>query len=213
MKTTFWLLDVNYEAKNSIPEIWLWGIDDSGKRVLIIDRNFVDYFYAVVDEGVNAAKVVEEIRKEQNPFIVKLQVDERRFFGKPVKAIKVYCKDPDVMQKYAKALRKLEGVKDCLEDDIRYSMRYLIDNNVVPCGWHEIEATEEKNISGIQVDKVYAAKSYPKLLEKTEAPQLKILGLSTICYSREGSPKPDRNPVITISVATNRSEKKHFVTD
>lgn len=213
MKITFWLLDVNYEVKNNIPEVWLWGIEDSGKRVLIIDRNFLAYFYAVVEESADPAKVIEEIRKEQNPFIVKLEVVERKFFGKPVKAIKVYCKDPDVIPKYAKAFRKLEGVKDCLEDDIRYSMRYLIDNNVVPCGWHEIEVTEETNTRGVQVDKVYTAKSYPKLLEKAEAPQLKILGFSTICYSKEGSPKPDRNPVIIISVATNRGEKKQFLAD
>jgi DNA polymerase I len=92
-------------------------------------------------------------------------------------------------------------------------MRYLIDNNVVPCGWHEIEVTEQSNTSNVQVEKVYSAKSRPKLLEKAESPELKILGFSTICYSREGSPKPDRNPVIMISVATNRGEKKQFVTD
>ncbi len=144
---------------------------------------------------------------------MKLEVVERKFFGKPVKAIKVYCKDPDFIPKYAKAFRKLEGVKDCLEDDIRYSMRYLIDNNVVPCGWHEIEAAEETNTRGVQVDKVYTAKTHPKLLEKAEAPQLKILGFSAIYYSREGSPKPDRNPVIIISVATNRGEEKQFLAD
>jgi len=92
-------------------------------------------------------------------------------------------------------------------------MRYLIDNNVVPCGWHKIEAAEETDNRGVQVDKVYLAKTYPKLVENAEAPQLKILGFSTICYSREGSPKPDRNPVVIISVATNRGEQKQFLAD
>jgi len=213
MKFVFWLLDVNYEVKNNMPEIWLWGIDASGKRVLIVDRNFLAYFYVVVEEGVNPAKVVEEIGEGQYSFVAKLEVVERKFFGKPVKAVKVYCKNPDAISKYAKSFRKFEGVKDCLEDDIRYSMRYLIDNNVVPCGWHEIEVTEETNTADIQVDKVYMAKSFPKLFEKAEAPQLKILGFSTICYSREGSPKPERNPVIIISAATNRGEEKQFWTD
>jgi len=213
MMVTFWLLDVNYEVKDNTPEVWIWGIDDSGKRVLIIDRNFLGYFYAVADEGVDSAKVAEEIGKGQYPSIVKLEVVERKFFGKPVKALKVYCRDPDAIPKYAKAFRKLEGVKDCLEDDIRYSMRYLIDNNVVSCGWHEIEVAEEANTSGVQVEKVYTAKSYPKLIEKAEVPQLRILGFSTIRYSREGSPKPDRNPVIIISVATNRGEQKQFLAD
>jgi len=213
MKVNFWLLDVNYEVKNNTPEVWLWGVDSSGKRLLIIDRNFLAYFYAVVEEGTDPAKVVEEIGKAQHPFIVKLEVVERKFFGKPLKAVRVYCKDPDAVPKYAKAFRKLEGIKDCLEDDIRYSMRYLIDNNVVPCGWHEIEATEEASTIGLQIDKVYVAKSFPKLLEETEVPQLKILGFSAICYSREGSPKPDRNPVVIISVATNRGEEKQFLAD
>ena len=211
MKTSFWLLDLNHEIKDHMPEIWLWGIDTAGKRVLIIDRNFLGYFYAVMEDSADPIKVVEGIERERYPFVVKLEVVDRRFFGKPVKVVKVYCKDPDVVSKYANALRKLEGIKDCLEDDIRFSMRYLIDNNVVPCEWHEIEAVEETNTAGVQVDKVYTAKSVPKLLEKAEAPKLRILSFSTICYSKEGSPKPDRNPVVMISVATNRGEEKLFL--
>jgi len=213
MKVVFWLLDVNYEVKEGTPEMWLWGIDNSGRRVLIIDRNFIDYFYTFVEESFDPGKVVEEIGKGHYSSIVNLEVVERKFFGKSVKTLKVYCRDPQVISKYAKAFRKLEGVKDCLEDDIRYSMRYLIDNNVVPCGWHEIEVAEETTTVGVQVDKVYLAKSLPKVLEKTEVPQLKILGFSIICYSREGSPKPDRNPVIIISVAANSSEEKQFLVD
>ena len=213
MKITFWLLDVNYEVKNHMPEIWLWGVDDSGNRVLVVDRNFLAYFYVVIEENAEPAAVIKEIEKTKQPYIAKLEVVERKFFGKPVKAVKVYVKDPELISKYVRAFRKLEGVKECLEDDIRYSMRYLIDNNVVPCGWHEIEVAEEPNTLGIRVDKVYAAKSFPQHIEKTEVPQLRILGFSTICYSREGSPKPDRNPVIIISAATNSGEEKQFVAD
>ncbi|MEM3760418.1 MAG: 3'-5' exonuclease, partial [Candidatus Bathyarchaeia archaeon] len=123
MKTRLWLLDVNYEVKNDVPEIWLWGIDESGKRILVIDRNFLDYFYIVVEEGANADEVVKEIGKAHYPLVERLEVVERKFFGKPIKAVKVYCKNPDDIIKYAKVFRKLEGVKDCFEDDIRSSMR------------------------------------------------------------------------------------------
>lgn len=211
MNLMFWLLDVNYEVKDGKPEIWLWGISDFGERVLIIDRNFVAYFYAVIEEDADSAKIVKEIDTEKYPSIVKFEIVQRKFFGKPVKAIKVHCENPDVIPKYAKTFRSFEGIKDCFEDDIRYSMRYLIDNNVVPCGWHKIDATEETNIKNVQVDKIYKATSYPTLLEKADVPQLKILGFSTICYSREGSPKPDRNPVIIISTATNHGEEKQFL--
>jgi len=213
VKVTFWLLDVNYEVRNDVPEVWIWGIDSNAKRVLIVDRDFLAYFYAVIEDGTDPAKVVGQIGETHDSSIVKLEVVDRKLFGKPVKAVKVYCKNPDVVSKCANELRKLEGVKDCLEDDIRYSMQYLIDNDVVPCGWHTVEADEKENMKGVQVDKTYSARSSPKLLNKTEVPLLRVLSFSTIWYSKEGSPKPTRNPVILISVMTNDGKEKQFVAD
>jgi len=213
MVVTFWLLDVNSEVKADKPEIWLWGIDKAGKRVLVVDRGFLPYFYAVIEEKADPEKVVEEIESKQFSSISRLDVVDRRFFGKPVKVVKVVCKCTDAVKELAEALRELEGVRDCLEDDIRFTMRYLIDNNIVPCSWHEIEAIEEINSPDAQVDTIYAAKSPPKLLEDTAVPKLRILGFSTIYYSKEGSPKPDRNPVVIVSTATNFSEEKQFFAD
>ncbi|MEM3628570.1 MAG: DNA polymerase domain-containing protein [Candidatus Bathyarchaeia archaeon] len=213
MRITFWLLDVNYEVRGHEPEIWLWGIDNAGDRVLVIDRNFLMYFYAVVEDGFDPAKLAAEImsRKVEYPFIVRVEAAEKRFFGKSVKALKIYCQDPDLVAKYARALRKLDGVKDCFEDDIRYSMRYLIDNGVVPCGWHEVEVNEDVEKRNVKVDRVYVAKSPPRFVEKTDIPNFRILGFSIICYSREGTPKPERNPVVIISTVTNNGEERQFL--
>ncbi|MCJ7423049.1 DNA polymerase II [Candidatus Bathyarchaeota archaeon] len=210
VKIAFWLLDVNHQIRENVPEIWLWGVDDSGKRVLVIDREFHMYFWAIIEENATPERVAEEIERLQNPTITKLEIAERRFFGKPVKAVKIYCKNPDEVSKCARSIRETEGVKDCLEDDIRYTMRYIIDNDVVTCGWHEVEAIEEPLYNGVQVDKIYIAGSSLKPVERSTIPRLRSLGFSIICYSREGSPKPDRNPVILISVATNSGEEKQF---
>jgi len=213
MRIVFWLLDVNAEVRNEVPEVWLWGIDEKGERVLVVDRSYLAYFYAVIEEGFDPSNVVEEIKsaKAEYPFVVKTEVVERKFFGKPVKAVKVYCGNPDVTAKYASSFRRFEGIKDCLEDDIRYTMHYLIDNNVVPCGWHEVEVTEEKHGHDVQVDKIFIAESSPRFIEKAEAPALRILAFSTVYYSKEGSPKPERNPVIVISAVSNMGEEKQFV--
>jgi DNA polymerase I len=212
MKVTFWLLDLNYEVKDGKPEIWLWGIDDTAKRVLVIDRNFLAYFYAVIADGFDPSKVAEEIGAQKLASVVKIEIDKRKFFGKPVDVVKVSCGNPDLLSKHAGAVRKLEGVKDCLEDDIRYSMRYLVDNNIAPCQWHETEATEQPNKEKIRIDKIYTAKSTPRPIQKSETPPLRILSFSTTYYSREGSPKPDKNPIIIISTATNSGQEKQFST-
>jgi DNA polymerase I len=90
-------------------------------------------------------------------------------------------------------------------------MRYLIDNNVSPCSWHEVEVIEEKNIEGVRVGKIYSAKTLPVHLDNVDVPFLRVLGFSMICYSREGSPKPDRNPTLIISTATSDGQTKQFI--
>ena len=63
VKVVFWLLDINpkIDDERGTLELWLWGIDSAGNRVLVVDRNFTAYFYAVVAEGFDASKVAEAI--------------------------------------------------------------------------------------------------------------------------------------------------------
>ncbi len=210
MKLTFWLLDINSETKEGKPEIWMWGVDSHGERVLIIDRSFVPYFYVVTEENANPSKVEDEIKRQFGDAAVKLEVVSRQYFGKPVEAVRVSCYEPT---KLAKRLRSLEGLKDCLEDDIRPAMRYLIDNNVVPCSWHEVEVASEDNRDGVRVSKVHRAQLPPKVLDKPERPSLRVLNFYMTCYSREGSPKPERNPVVIISTVTDKGEERQFLAD
>jgi len=214
MRIAFWFLDVNYEVREHKSEVWIWGIEDQGKRVLIIDRNFSSYFYLVLKEGQNPKAVMDEVNSRKTsefPSVFKLEQARRRYFGKPVDVVKVSCRDPEDIVKYAKTMAKIEGVKESLEDDIRYSMRYLIDNHLSPCSWHEIEVVETRNTLGVQVDKLYIAKSPPRNVERVEIPLLRVLGFSTMAYSLKGAPKPEKNPVIIISVATNTGKEAQFV--
>lgn len=211
MKVEFWLLDINVNIDSDTIELWLWGITEAGERVLVVDRNFTAYFYAVVQEGAESSKVAEAIMNGFGSAVVRAEAVERRFFGKPVQAVKVYCRVATETGKVAKQLRSVEGVADCLEDDIRAAMRYLIDNSLVPCNWLEVEAAEEENTQDARVAKVYAAKAPPHQLEKDEAPNLRTLGFSMVCYSREGSPKPDRNPVLVLSTAASNGEERQFI--
>ena len=213
MKVTFWLLDINSKINkdNGTAELWLWGIDDEGNRVLVVDRNFTAYFFVVIQEGFDASKVDVEIIRIYGKTVVKTEIAERLFFGKSVTTIKIYCKVATETGKLAKQLRSVEGVKDCLEDDIRVSMRYLINNNIVPCSWHEVIAEEENIPNGLRVANVYVSKSTPRQLENVSVPSLRVLAFSMVCYSKEGSPKPDRNPVLMISTSTSAGKETQFI--
>lgn len=212
MKLIFWLLDINTKVDDGTFELWLWGIDEAGNRVLIIDRSFTAYFYVVLHGGADTSKVMDAIMGGLGgESVTKAEAVSRRFFGKPVSAIKVYCKDAAETGKVAKQLRKLDGVADCIEDDIRAAMRYLLDNSVVPCSWHEVEVAQEEKPLGVRASKVYATNSPPKPIDNPAVPSLRVLAFSMICYSREGTPKPERNPILMISTKASNSEEKQFI--
>ena len=66
MKKVFWLLDVNAEAKERKPQIWIWGIDDKGQRVLIIQQDFPAYFYLVIEDEHDPSEVIEALTACRN---------------------------------------------------------------------------------------------------------------------------------------------------
>lgn len=215
MKVTFWLLDVNYEVKDHNPEVWLWGIDEDGRRILLVDRRFRPYFYLVLKEGANSEAVEGDIyrMRQDLPQILSFEPANMKFFGKPAKTIRVTCSDPDLLARYANKLGKLTGVEASLEGDIRFSMRYLIDNGITPCGWHEVEAEEAVNDSRKQVEKVYFVDSPPRPVERSQPPSLRVLGFTLTPYGRMGTPKPDNDPVVVISAATNAGDEVQFTAE
>ena len=203
----FWLLDVNSEGS----EIRLWGIDGEGKRALVLDRSFLPRFYLVLREGFGAETVMNLAASLRKPEIQNLEVVDRKYFGRPVKVIKVSCKDPESLGKCARELSKMEGVKDTLEDDLRLSQQYLMESQASPCSWHEIEVEETRRDSGLLVDRVYVSKSPPKISREDSRVELRVLSLSLTCHSKMGSPKPERDPVIVISTYTNTGEDRQFL--
>jgi DNA polymerase I len=213
LKALLWVLDINSEAIDNSVEIRLWGLDGQGRRVLVRDQSFLPYFVLVLNGKREASDVLAEIGENALPSIASVEVLDRRYFGSPVKALKVTVKDPTTIAKYARELSKLRGVEARLEDDLRHSYLYLVDNDVNPCVWQEVDVEETQDGPKAQVDMVYMARSKPERRDKLpRPPELKILSVSIISHSPVGAPKPEINPIDIISCATNTGSDKQFVT-
>lgn len=212
MKVTFYLLDINYEILKHQPQVRLWGVTERGERILVLDENFSPYFYLTAkrrDDLNNILRRLEE-EKEESRKISKVEPVKMRFYGETVNAAKVTCRSPEDLETLAVNLSRIDGVRDHLEDDIRFSARYLIDNDLKPCSWHEVEAEESSVEKGVKVTNVFKALAPPKQIESQREPPLRILAFSLIRYSEQGSPKPSRDPIVAISLSTSSGESNQF---
>lgn len=214
MKITFWLIDINYDVVDGIPEVRLWGVTKDGKRIVVLDRNFRPYFYVLPKDRGELNRLIEKIKNVYSVKykVLKVEVVNRKYFGKDVQLIKVTCQIPGLIPKIRDELSSLREVKEVLEADIRYYMRYMIDNNIVPSAWHEVEVEELEKPKEWEVDGAYLAKHAPRYVpELTEIPELRVLAFDIECYNPRGAPKPERDPIIIISTATDDGEVKLFL--
>lgn len=209
----FWLLDINHEAIGDKVEIRLWGKDDSGRTALVIAGN-TPYFYLLPKEEKNAENVLREIEAERNKHreILRVELADKNYFGKPVKAIRVTCTTPEAVDKYSKLLSKISSIKEHLEDDIRPATRYIVENSVSPSGWYRIDASKT-SMPDSKIDRVYEMVNPPIHVERLQTPEFRTLALSTFCMAEKGSPDPSRDPVLAITITSDPGGTEQFVSN
>jgi len=136
VKLRFWLLDLNDEVVEGRSEVRLWGIDDDGRRVLVVDPRLLPYFYLLPHEEADPLSVQTAVTAQAASLgLLTVERDpDKRVFGRPTNALKITCPTTDACVKAAAALTRLPGVHQCIEEDLRLSAKYLLDHEGAPCG-------------------------------------------------------------------------------
>ncbi len=214
MELEFYFLDNTYEVIGREPHVVIWGITRDGKRVLLRDRRFRPYFYAILENEANIEEVIRRVKlaSDSTSPIIGVKVVDKRYFGEPVKALRITTVIPEAVRKYREKIAKIPGVKLVVEADIRFSMRYILDHGLRPCEWHVAEVNEVPKKPQYRVDAEYEIIGDIKPLEDTTPPNdLRILAFDIEVYSKSGSPKPSSDPVIVIGVMNDKGEIKQFL--
>ena len=146
MKTIFIPIDYSYfdfEGRNYAKII---GRGSDGKRICIIDSCPV-YFWAILKNRLDEReikKLIEKIGKIEldvkgrKTRVEKVELHDKNFLGKPVKALKIFAtnyKDlHDIADKMGfPEIEKRRGY------DLGYVTHYIIEKNIIPLNEYEIE--------------------------------------------------------------------------
>jgi len=206
-----YVLDASYEVVGSEPQVIIWGVDENGRRVLLRDKKFRPYFYAVVDskylDRLDVIKSsIKRLSRAKSP-ILSIQEVDKLFIGKPVKALRIETSVPEFVREYRSDVAKIPGVRVVVEADIRFSMRYLIDHDISPCTWHRFRVIEKQKLGEYRVDEEL---EIVEVLERDDSrilpPKLRTLSFDIEVYNPHGVPKPDRDPIIIISIMNSEGE-------
>jgi DNA polymerase I len=195
------LLDNDFAEEEDKPYVRLF-LKRDGETIAALDPNFETYLYVVADHPDRVLKMVSKVEVHGlRPKSVELV--NRTFLGKKVDAIKVAFNRPGDMPDLRHAIRELPGVKEMYEFDIPPARRYLIDRCLTPMSGISIKGKtiEQDGMKVVVLDE-------PPVPAKVPEQELNILSFDIEVYNPAGSPRPDKDPIIMISLADNRGLKK-----
>ena len=199
----FQLLDASYEVVGGRARVVLWARTSDGARAVLFYDGFNPYFYALLEEGAEEGRVAASVKRLSRPRspIVRVEPAERRYFGRPARALRVETLVPEAVREYREGVARIPGVREVLEADIRYAMRFLVDVNLYPLRWYAAEA-EEAQAPGYYVDAAYRVTGRIEELGEARMADplegLRVLAFDIEAYSPQRSPDPRRDPVIMI---------------
>ena len=216
-KIRFYPLDVMYKIIDGKPVIHLFGKTIDNKQVCILYDKFEPYFYVIPNKGADITRQLKDLKIERNNQtypITRIEAVKKKYRGKDVDAIKVFTNLPGNVPVIREELKNWNSIESINENDILFTRRFLIDNNIVPLTLYEAEGSfgaQNLKVPAFRASKIesFGTETFlqPRILSvdiETYTPQYKEIA-------------PEKNPIIMLSFYAKDLEKvfvwKRFKTD
>jgi len=213
----FYPIDISYSVEQGKAVINLFGRTTDGKQICAQDDSFEPYFWVVSKEG-NIDEITEKIKKirvekdKEISIVTKIEVKEKKFFGKNITAIKVFTKLPRDVNIIRNEIKNLD-VKT-YEFDIPFTRRYLIDKDITPLTLCKAEGEFINKRSRVSVMKAEKVEHIGD--EIIENPRILAFDIETYNPLGKGI-DAKKNPIVMISFYGDELNKvitwKRFKTD
>ena len=222
MDVSFIPLDMDYvDDKSGVTWIRLFGKTNNGKSICVFD-SCDSFFYLIPKAHVNLEKYAEGVKKVKVEIanrigaVKKVEIVKKNFLGQEIKALKVYVENHKDIIPIKDIVKNFPETEEKEETDINFVTRYLLEKNLRPLVWHNVEGQEldkkELYVNDIEppdVDILFKAKTI-KLSDKQHDFFPKILAFDIESTEIEMG----KGQVLMISVANDKIRKvftwKHF---
>ncbi len=185
MKLDFIPIDYDYfdfEGKNYAKII---GRDSKNKRICIIDSCDV-FLWAILKKDVNDKKIQKIIKKiskiklnvkGRETKVEKVELHNKNFLDKPVKALKIFATNYKDLQDIAEKLG-MDEIEKRRGHDLGYITHYIMEKKLTPLTWYEVQGEMLNNSnefggidSSLDVDFCIKVDSFKPIKDKPFKPK------------------------------------------
>jgi len=191
MEIQFIPLDYDYfdwQGRNYVKVI---GRNNKGRKICIIDY-FQPYLWAILKPEADEKKIKkiqEKIKKikisssNRITRIEKIELHNKNFLGKPVKAIKIFITNYKDAHEVANELHFPE-IQARREYDLHLITKYIIERKLKPLSWYKISGEILNNedfggINNIDVDMCLKVNNISKIPEQEFSPKILAYDIET----------------------------------
>ncbi|MFH1310980.1 MAG: DNA-directed DNA polymerase [Nanoarchaeota archaeon] len=215
IKTDFIPIDYSYFDFNGRNHIKITGRNNHGKRVCVIDSCPV-FLWAILKENLKQNKIeklidkVKKIKldiKGRQTKVEDVELHEKNFLGKPVKALKIFATNYKDLHDVADKLG-LPEIECRRGYDLGFVSHYIIEKKIIPLNWYEIEGEVLHNSaefggidSALDVDLCIKLNSAKGIGEKGFTPKVLSFDIETSEF------QIGKGEILMISLVSNNFRK------
>ena len=200
----FYPFDIKYDDNEE--KIVVYGYTKEGEKVIVVDNSFHPYFYAVIspedkESVINSIKNLKVIVGEKEALIKKIEEYQSHLVGRDVTTLKLTFNTYSEMKHFFEPIKRISGVSELLETDIPIHRRYLIDKRFKMFTRVRVEGEKVKSTSPNTNFTILADVIEETNSELIENPKIMAVDIET--YNPIGNPRPEKDPILMISISTN----------
>lgn len=193
MKTDFIPVDYDYFDFQGRNYIRIIGRDGKGKRICVVDTCEV-YLWAILEDGLKEkeiSRIVEKVKKIEldvkgrKTRVEKVEVQDKNFLGKKVRALKIFATNYKDLHDIADEL-VIKGIVKRRGHDLGFVTHYIMEKKLIPMNWYEISGdvlSDSVEFGGIgmhlDVDFCIKLDGFEKIDEKKFNPRVVAYDIET----------------------------------
>ncbi len=193
MKTSFIPIDYDYFDWKGKNYAKLVGRNEKGEKICLID-SCPAYLWAILKENLKQPKINQIIgkiktitisSKQRKTKIEKIEIKDKNFLGKKVKALKIYATNYKDLHEIASNL-KFPEIENRRGYDLGFITHYIIEKQLLPLQWYEVSGELLNNsheFGGIDmalnVSQCIKAKEINPIKEKQFSPNILAYDIET----------------------------------